>query len=74
MTTLTENGKELIKKYYDGSIYILSDEDFTEEEATDELNYEELENAYFVEFDKSVASFYNYENCAIFHVEEDEEV
>jgi hypothetical protein len=59
---------KLRKEYYENSIYILSDDDFDEIDAWNELNDEEVENYEFVEFDKSVANHYNVKNCAIFHL------
>jgi len=56
------------KKYYNNSIYILSNEDFREEDAWNELSEEETEKAEFIEFDYAVASYNNFKNCAIFHI------
>lgn len=50
------------------SVYALSNDNFTEQEAWEQLPGEYEERAEFIEFDSSVASHYGYENCAIFHV------
>lgn len=48
------------------SWYILSDEDFDEQEAFEALT-DDVPEVRFIEFDLSVAQFHNYNYCAIFH-------
>jgi len=49
-------------------IYVLSNEELTEEIAFDALIGEVEEEVNFLEFDKSVASEYGFKECAIFEI------
>lgn len=50
------------------SYYVLSDDEFTEEDAWDFVaEHVDLESIEFVAFDDAVANHNNYNNCAIFH-------
>jgi len=61
------------KKYFENSIYVLSDDDdFCEADAFGMLSEEEAEKSEFIEFDKSVADYHGYKYCAIYHSSTDD--